>query len=97
MTAAEAIKELQWIREHGFVADSKIVGTERINEALDIAIKEVSKEVPKLVLIKEYNPAFCPNCGAELSTHLGDGYYRHWSYKEKCPECCQKLKWSEEK
>ena len=37
----------------------------------------VEKQKPKKIIIKSYCPTVCPTCGNELSTSLGDGYYKH--------------------
>lgn len=57
----------------------------------------VEKMKPKKVIIKPWSPAECPTCGKSLSTNEGDGYYRHWTHIERCPnvECAQRLLWEE--
>lgn len=74
------------------------------NETLDlaiglheIAIEALEKQLPKKVEVKEWSPARCPSCGAELSESLGDGYYRHPTFLKRCPnvDCGQRLDWSE--
>lgn len=54
------------------------------------------KQKPKKVKIKAWSPARCPSCDYELSTNVGDGYYKHPIFLERCPQCSQKLDWSEE-
>lgn len=44
MTIEEAIKELEWILHEGFIADENIIGTDRIVEALEMAIKTLEEE-----------------------------------------------------
>lgn len=63
---------------------------EEINEALDFAIREVGKCIPKKPIRVSWTPSRCPTCKASLSTHLGDGYFEELWY-ERCPECGQKL------
>lgn len=57
----------------------------------------VEKQIPEQVIIKPWNPARCPTCGESLSEDLGDGYYKHSDFLERCPnpECSQRLKWEE--
>lgn len=61
------------------------------------AIEALEKQLPKKVIIKGWCPSYCPSCGYELSEDLGDGYYRHPTFIERCPnpDCGQKLDWSE--
>lgn len=56
----------------------------------------VEKQKPKKVKIKAWSPVRCPSCDYELSTYVGDGYYKHPIFLERCPQCGQKLDWSEE-
>lgn len=79
--AISALKEIQQYREIGSV--------EECQEA-------VEKQKPKKVKIKAWSPARCPSCDYELSTNVGDGYYKHPIFLERCPQCGQKLDWSEE-
>lgn len=62
--------------------------------ALEKSIEALEKQVPKNPIIKAWEPALCPSCGAELSEHKGDGYYSHYYGKEIC-ECGQKIDWGE--
>ena len=68
---------------------------ENKKNAIDIGIKAIEKQIPKKVEIKPWSPAYCPNCGYELSEDEGDGYYRHPIFLERCPnvECGQRIKW----
>lgn len=61
------------------------------------AIEALEKQLPKKVVIEKWNPVRCPSCGIELSESLGDGYYRHPTFLERCPnvDCSQRLDWSE--
>lgn len=68
----------------------------QIEEAFDIAIREVGKQIPKYVknygtLSSRYNPNVCPTCGANLGGECDDGIYKNPCYK-CCPECGQKLR-----
>ncbi|WP_329994946.1 hypothetical protein [Blautia sp.] len=69
----------------------------KIGECYDLAIEALEKQLPKKVIIKDWCPSYCPSCGYELSEDLGDGYYRHPTFIERCPnpDCGQKLDWSE--
>lgn len=53
------------------------------------------RETPKKVIMSAWNPDTCPCCHAELSESLGDGYYSHPTFLERCPKCLQKLVWDE--
>lgn len=43
MTHEEVIAELEWIKIHGFKADKRIIGTNRIQEAIEVAIDALEK------------------------------------------------------
>ena len=62
----------------------------------DRAIEALEKQLPKKVEVEEWCPSCCPSCGYELSEDLGDGYYKHPDFIERCPnpECAQRLEWS---
>lgn len=49
--------------------------------------------LPMKVIVSDWSPADCPRCGAQLSTHHGDGYFTHLDYLDRCPDCGQMLKW----
>ena len=69
------------------------INTEDIQDAIDLAILALEKQMPSKPIIKsDYSPALCPSCNEELSEHLGGGYYRHHYSKSIC-ECGQKLRW----
>lgn len=53
------------------------------------------REIVKSVVSSVWNPDKCPACGYELSESLGDGYYSHPTFLERCPQCLQKIKWDE--
>ena len=55
----------------------------------------VEKQRTKKIIIRDWNPTKCPTCGHELSTSLGDGYYKHPIFLERCPECGQAIQWDE--
>lgn len=58
--------------------------------------KAVDKQKPKKIIIRDWNPTKCPTCGHELSTSLGDGYYKHPTFLERCPKCGQTIQWENE-
>ncbi len=55
----------------------------------------IERQEPKKVIIKPWSPAVCPRCGKELSEYMGDGYYSHPTFLERCPDpnCAQRLEW----
>ena len=56
-----------------------------------------NRETEKTVIQSAWNPDCCPACGYELSELIGDGYYSHPTFLERCPKCLQKLRWKDEK
>lgn len=66
-------------------------------QAMRMAIKALEKQIPKKVKIEQWICTKC-DCGFEFSKHHGDGYYSiPLENKTKyCPNCGQKLDWSEE-
>lgn len=53
------------------------------------------RETAKEVISSNWMPDKCPSCGHELSESLGDGYYSHPTFLERCQECLQKIKWDD--
>ena len=78
--AIESLKEIQQYREIGTV--------EECREAME-------KQKPKKIIIKPYCPTKCPTCDHELSTSLGDGYYKYPTFLERCPNCGQVIQWED--
>jgi len=68
------------------------INTQHILDAIDLAILALGKQIPVKPKITNWNPALCPSCDEELSEHLGDGYYHHYTNLKVC-ECGQKLRW----
>lgn len=68
----------------------------RRREAYEAALEALKKTDSKESKNKRV-VAVCPSCGYELSESLGDGYYRHSKFLERCPnpDCGQRLKWEE--
>ena len=79
--AIEALKEVQYYRGIGTVEECR---------------EAVEKQKPKKIIIRDWNPTECPTCGHELSTSLGDGYYKHPTFLKMCPNCGQMIRWSED-
>ena len=84
MTGEHAIENIE---NHGYISD----------EVKDIVIKAIEKQIPKKVKIEQWIYTKC-DCGYEFSKHHGDGYYSiPLENKTKyCPNCGQKLDWSDE-
>lgn len=82
-TAISAMQELEKYKKLGTL--------EEVRDAVEI-------QKPKKVVIERWSPSICPRCGNELSENLGDGYYKHPVFLERCPnpDCAQRLDWSEE-
>ena len=76
----EALEEIQQYREIGTVEECR---------------EAVEKQKAKEIIIRNWNPTKCPTCGHELSESLGDGYYKHPTFLERCPECGQAIRWEE--
>ena len=103
MTIEEAIRILdpetsaEAIREHMEKAGSAGLETlmDAADEAIAVALDAMKRHIQKVVIMKEWSPSRCPRCEKELSESLGDGYYKHMVYLERCPdpECGQRLKW----
>ena len=90
MTEQEAIMIIQAIPKKIWNQMDKIE-----EEAIAMAVAALRKQIPKKVILSRWSPSRCPNCGTELSEHMGDGYYKHLRHLEVCPnaECCQRLDW----
>ena len=90
MKVQEAINVMQKYTEEPI---SKVV-----IEAHQMAIEALEKQIAKKPVIKPWSPALCPSCNCELSEDMGDGYYRHYIYLDRClsSDCGQKLDWGEE-
>lgn len=75
---------------------SKTLSDKR-REAYQDAVEALEKQLPKKVEIREWSPAVCPSCRYELSESVGDGYYKHPIFLERCPnpDYGQRLDWSE--
>ena len=71
---------------------AQYINTSDLQDAIDLAITALEKQIPRKPIITNWNPALCPSCNEELSEHLGDGYYHHHTNLKVC-ECGQKLRW----
>lgn len=79
--AISALKEVQQYREIGTVEECR---------------GAMEKQKAKKIIIRDWNSTKCPTCGHELSTSLGDGYYKHPTFLKRCPNCGQMIRWSED-
>ena len=90
----KAKKYIDLAKNHGTIgevidecAEYEAIGTvEECREA-------VEKQNPKKIIIRNWRSTFCPTCGHELSTSLGDGYYKYPTFLERCPKCGQAIQW----
>lgn len=73
------------------LANSTLGGLSDLDKEKLQAFQE--REKPKHVISESWSPDRCPSCGKELSESLGDGYYSHPSFLERCPQCLQVLNW----
>lgn len=91
MTEAEAIKVLE--KEKAYM-DSH--GGDIQSNALGMAIEAMEKQIAKKIHEEAWIYTKC-DCGYEFSKHHGDGYYTVPYHKKTnyCPNCGQKLDWSE--
>ena len=66
-------------------------------ESFQLAINALEKQIPKKVKTEQWIYTKC-DCGYEFSKHRGDGYYSIPLENKTnfCPNCGQKLDWSEE-
>ena len=88
MTESEAIKELHEIRPRGGIIPQKRA------EAIDMAINALERQIPKKPMIsydERVKENWC-SCGV---CAFGFGWKRAVHYKY-CPDCGQKLDWSDE-
>ena len=76
--AIKALEEIQQYREIGTVEECR---------------EAVEKQKAKKIIIEPYCPTECPTCGHELSTSLGDGYYKYPTFLKRCPNCGQAIQW----
>ena len=63
---------------------------EQIDEALHIACREVSKQIPKPPRSGPWQPNCCPTCNADLGGKCEDGFYQN-PWFDRCPACGQRL------
>ena len=89
--AIEALKYINLKSVHPFY------NWEEMMEVRDTAIEAMEKQLPRKVEIKEWSPSVCPCCGYELSESVGDGFYKHPTFLERCPnpDRGQRLEWGE--
>ena len=110
MTEQEAIRELHFIRPIGGIIPQKraealdvaIKALEEVQQYRAIGTPEecqaaTEKQTAKRIKQQEWMYTRC-SCGHEFSKHHGDGYYSiPQEQKTKyCPDCGQRLDWSDE-
>lgn len=101
----ESMKELQMYKDSKLVLIPDAVHKKQCEEldeykkigTLEEVREAMEKQKAKKPIIQPWSPAICPTCGEELSENLGDGYYRHRTFLERCTnvECAQRLDWSD--
>lgn len=82
MTIQEAIKWMKTIK--GLYKPL----LKEANEACDVAIQALEKQLPKKYEIKDGVP-YCPCCGEIATTDTGDSFLDYWL--RFCNKCGQKL------
>lgn len=63
---------------------------EEIENAINLAILELGKQIPKQLIKEKWCPNLCPTCKADLGGECDDGYYEN-PYYEYCPHCGKKI------
>ena len=92
MTESEAIKEVRFNMSTIGLSDKV---AKRVVEARNIAIQAIEKQIPKKVQLRHirkfdgFDDGECPTCGWTVSRDC-DGADNF------CPNCGQKLDWSDE-
>lgn len=71
------------------------ISTGELNKAIEVAITEVGKAIPKRVVEKQWIPNKCPTCNAYMGGKADDGYYDN-PHLKFCPECRQLLDWGDD-
>ena len=69
--------------------------TQPINEAFDMAISALEKQIPKKPTVP-VDTWLCPSCGesVEYQQKLGDNVLYHGQH-DFCPKCGQAIEWEE--
>lgn len=103
MTEQEAIEKIKDLSDRGYptlrtAKEIAIKALEEIQHYRAIGTVEecreaVEKQKAKKIIIESYCPTECPTCGHELSTSLGDGYYKYPTFLKRCPNCGQAIQW----
>ena len=99
-------KKLRVIAEDykAVIEEAKSMGCNKVRalyniplENMELIVQALEKQIPKKVKIEQWIYTKC-DCGYEFSRHHGDGYYSiPLENKTKyCPNCGQKLDWSDE-
>ena len=58
------------------------------------ALRDIN--TPMDVIAEKWNPTQCPRCGSAFFDYepCDDGYYKRARHLTRCPDCGQKLNWS---
>ena len=72
------------------------IGARLRENELQIALEVINKQIPKEPIFTTDGDYDCPVCSGEVSMHTFDcsGVTEH--YHDYCPNCGQKIDWSEE-
>ena len=106
MSMTESKEKLRVIAEDckAVIEEAKSMGCNKVRalyniplENMELIVQALEKQIPKKVKIEQWIYIKC-DCGYEFSRHNGDGYYSiPLENKTKyCPNCGQKLDWSDE-
>ena len=98
MAKEMSIKALEKQMKLNEMGDCYIIPKNGVFEVNGVDVNlAIQKQIPKKVKIEQWIYTKC-DCGFEFSKHHGDGYYSiPLENKTKyCPNCGQKLDWSDE-
>lgn len=98
MNAQEAIKELKkdrYLYESDIVSAGDGSPDGDLLLAIDMAVAALEKQIPKKVIFghDEQDAICCPNCETEIA--MMDEYRYESVFYKHCPNCGQKLDWSD--
>lgn len=98
MTVEEAIRMIERIKDR---INWEVVDSQKKMDALNMAIKSLEKETPRMVHYEAdgyadgewvYDMAECPGCGNRMTEDNDD----IWDVATYCPECGQRIIWEAE-
>lgn len=93
MTYEEAIEEILWVEQYGFIPDNSIIGTSRIKSAFQAAIEALEKQMPHKP-VGRHTDYRCSVCGTRVRSGQGS------SSRTKdtvCRKCYTVIDWSDAK